>query len=212
MSLLGNGQKRPLGLKVDPAAHRIGPLPRGPAAQENDAQRERSRTKTTAVPAGDIAPKRFIIHVAYHDYPEDAPPIGLWRPKQSATESEQSPFAPGRLTGEVQFIVTLRDLWHLSDWDTAALLGYERHEQRLVEDILNGRSTLRGRDAKDRIAALIQIRRLLHSLFRDIDEENSWLREPKPALDNRSPMELICEGSMEKLLVVRQFVEHGSGL
>ena len=77
--------------------------------------------------------------------------------------------------------------------------------------VLQGHATLRGRDAKDRIAHLFQIRRLLWALFRDKTVENEWLREPRAVLKGKTPMDLLVEGSMENLLLVREVVELAAG-
>ena len=80
-----------------------------------------------------------------------------------------------------------------------------------VNAVLQGYETLTGRDAKDRIAHLFQIRQLLSTLFRDEAVENEWLREPQDLLKGKVPMDLLLEGSMENLLLVREYVERVSG-
>ena len=56
------------------------------------------------------------------------------------------------------------------------------------------------------IAHLFEVRSTLAGLFRSEDVENAWLREPHAGLGQRSPMELLREGTMENLLVVREHV------
>ncbi len=80
-----------------------------------------------------------------------------------------------------------------------------------VEGLLSGRVTLRGRDVKDRIAYLFRIRKTLSALFRDENVENEWLREPHGALNGKSPMDIMLEGSMENLLLVKEYVEAAAG-
>ena len=80
-----------------------------------------------------------------------------------------------------------------------------------VNDVLQGCETLTGRDTKDRIAHLFQIRKLLFALFRDEAVENEWLREPRDVLKGKTPMDLLLEGSMENLLLVREYVELVTG-
>lgn len=127
-----------------------------------------------------------------------------------ATSGSQYP--RGRLTGPIQFLSRLLELWRLDREEACYLLGYERKDQNLVEDLLNGSATLRGRDPKDRIAILFRIRSLLAGLFPRLEAENEWLRTPLKALSQRSPLELLREGSMENLLTLRQLIEHGMGL
>ncbi len=123
-----------------------------------------------------------------------------------------SAYPRGRLTGHVQFLSKLLELWHLKSLDACILLGYENKDQNYVEAILSGTVTLRGRDAKDRIINLFKIRRTLSSIFRDLNVENAWLREPQKVLNDQTPLQLLQEGSIENLLRVRFLVEHMGGL
>jgi hypothetical protein len=123
-----------------------------------------------------------------------------------------SAFVPYRIPGPLQFFAKVLQFWGLSANDATSLLGYEPADQRLVEELLAGRASLRGRDAKDRIATLFRIRSLLAELFQSPDVENAWLREPRSDLGNRCPLDLLRDGSMENLLLLRQYVEHVSGL
>lgn len=121
-----------------------------------------------------------------------------------------TPFQPDRITGPVQFILGLLRSWNLTPVDMVALLGFEQADQANVEAILAGRLSLRGRDVKDRIAVLFRIKSLVSELFRD--GEYAWMGTPRPEFANRSPLEMLREGSMENLLTLRQYVEHISGL
>ena len=96
--------------------------------------------------------------------------------------------------------------------DAAILLGFEASDQSSVSDILNGRVKIDRRDIKDRIAYLIQIRSTLFSLFRAEDIENEWLRETHAMLGNRAPLDLLLEGSMENLLLVKEFCDEAAGI
>ena len=51
----------------------------------------------------------------------------------------------------------------------------------------------------------------LFALFGDETEENDWLRESQPSLDGQVPMQLLLEGSMENLLLVKEYVEAATG-
>lgn len=117
-----------------------------------------------------------------------------------------------RLSGPIQFFLKLIELWRLEEEEACKLLGYELTEIQYVEDVLSGVSSLFGRDPKDRIANLFVIRKRLDGLFKDIDVENEWLREKHTDLNNNSPLELLLSGSMENILLIKEFVEHVSGL
>ena len=66
-------------------------------------------------------------------------------------------------------------------------------------------------DVRDRIAHLFQIRKTLSSLFRDLDVENEWLREQHTLLDGQEPLKLLLGGSMEDLLLVKEYVDAAAG-
>ena len=118
----------------------------------------------------------------------------------------------GRLTGPIQFVRKLMDYWHLSMPDAIVILGYDSDDIEHVSAVLEGRERFRGRDVKDRIAHLFCIRRVLWSLFRDLDVENDWLREQHHRLSEKSPLSLLLEGSMEALLLVREYVDSAAGM
>ena len=118
----------------------------------------------------------------------------------------------GRLTGPVQFVRRLKDYWHLSMSDSIVILGYDPDDFEHVSAVLDGREQLRGRDVRDRIAHLFFIRRALWSLFRDLDVENDWLREQHHMLSDKSPLSVMLEGSMEALLLVREYVDTAAGI
>ena len=133
-------------------------------------------------------------------------------PSQASEEQWSGGLAlHGRLTGPVQFVVALIEAWRLDRKSAVSLLGFESIDLRHVDELLNGRAPLKGRDAKDRIAHLFEIRRTLSALFRSLDVENSWLRESHSLLNNLSPMKLLLEGSMENLLLVKEYVLTAAG-
>lgn len=116
-----------------------------------------------------------------------------------------------RLPGPVQFISKLLKTWQLDPKDAVPLLGHEPSEMPYVSDLLNGRTALKGRDAKDRIVYLFHIRKTLSALFPSEEDENKWLRKPHAALEGQTPMQRLLEGSMENLLLVKEFVEEAAG-
>lgn len=119
--------------------------------------------------------------------------------------------APQRISGPIQFVSKLLDSWGLSKDDAVLLLGFDRADTRLVRAVLTGNADLRGRDVRDRIAHLFHIRQTLSSLFRDLDVENKWLREQHTLLDGREPLQLLLGGSMEDLLLLKEYVDATAG-
>ena len=119
--------------------------------------------------------------------------------------------SPPRPTGSIQFIVTLLDLWKLEPPDAVRLLGFNVADADHVSAVLDGREQYRERDTADRIAHLLSIRATLSALFRDLQAENEWLREPHTMLDQKTPMSLLVGGSREDLLLVREYVDTVAG-
>ena len=126
------------------------------------------------------------------------------------TPTRESP-DHGRLSGPIWFVEKLLKTWRLERGDAVPLLGLEPSDLSYATDVFAGRATLRGRDAKDRIAYLFRIRKTLSALFRDEDVENEWLRERHEMLDDKAPMDLLLDGSMENLLLVKEYVEAAAG-
>lgn len=121
----------------------------------------------------------------------------------------------GRITGPIQFVFKLKDHWCVGEAEVIRLLGYDPEDPEDVEcvsEVLDGRGVLRGRDIRDRITHLFCIRRTLWSLFQDQEVENEWLRERHSMLNEDSPLSLMLEGSMENLLLVREYVEFAAGI
>ena len=119
--------------------------------------------------------------------------------------------APNRVSGPIQFVLKLLENWHLSRDDAVLLLGFDQEDNGFVQAVLTGAADLHGRDVRDRIAYLFQIRKTLSALFRDLDVENEWLREPHTLLDGQEPLTLLLGGSMEDLLLVKEYVDVAAG-
>lgn len=202
--LAGNGQIRP----TPPSKY-------APSPQMGDLQ-SAARAKPGGPALGQIAsglpagPARQESHQRSHLYPafQEARPRVVDEPLAGRRTS----YTPGRVTGPVQFLAQLLDLWQVDTLDACALLGFEQADRESVEQLLSGVASLRGRDRKDRIAILIRIRTLLAGLFKDINVENAWLREHNPDLNGRTPLHLLREGSMENLLTLRDLIERAAGL
>ena len=139
--------------------------------------------------------------------------VGSTRPTETSNAAiggRTSPYR-ARLTGPVQFLKKLLEIWELESADATVLLGLDRNDAVHAKKVLAGQAVLKGRDVTDRIVHLFQIRKTLSALFRDEVVENQWLREPHGMLDESTPMELMLEGSMENLLLVREYVETAAG-
>lgn len=116
-----------------------------------------------------------------------------------------------RVSGPVQFVLKLLDNWRLSRDDAVPLLGFDQADNGFVKAVLTGAADLHGRDVRDRIAHLFHIRGTLSSFFRDLDVENQWLRESHVLLEDQEPLNLLLGGSMEDLLLVKEYVDAAAG-
>ena len=114
-------------------------------------------------------------------------------------------------TGPIQLFIRILKTWHLNEEQAIILLGLDPSDKDYLADVLAGRAALKGRDANDRLACLIQIRMALFAWLRDEAVEYDWLQEPQVALDDKMPMELLLEGSMENLLLVKEYVDWVTG-
>ena len=118
---------------------------------------------------------------------------------------------PDRLPGPIQFVLKLLEFWRLETSDAVRMLGFDRADAGHVAAVLLGDEQFRGRDVRDRISHLFWIRNTLWSLFRDLEVENDWLREPHSMLDDRTPLSLLLGGSMDDLLLAREYVDAVAG-
>lgn len=225
--LPGNGQNEfrarvPFGLVPYPLGRREAPADGGSPASPSDISKLRRASKFGSEPFASM-PKLgseaqasevlAFLHEAQGRRSEvgQLRRAGLSEAITLAAESaERSPYR-GRITGPVKFVNQLLNTWHLNADSACILLGFEPSDSSYIDDVLRGYATLRGRDAKDRITYLFQIRTLLSALFRDDSVENEWLREPQEILNGETPMKLLLEGSMENLLLVKEYVELVAG-
>ncbi len=216
--LAGSGQRSPtplsqyapaptMGERQPTARAKLGALALGQLARDLAAGTERQESY-----------QHYYGHVASDERIEDLfltpvlPPEGRLRFVEQPLAERRTSYVPGRVTGPVQFLARLLDLWRLDFLDACSLLGFEHADSESVKRLFSGVASLRGRDSKDRIAILIRIRTLLAGLFQDINVENAWLREQHPDLNGRTPLHLLREGSMENLLTLRNLVERAAGL
>ena len=151
--------------------------------------------------------------VAEEFRPEVSPMIRRWpSPGSLGISGDQATTeTTTRLSGPIQFVLKLLEYWRLEKRNAVGLLGFDHSDADHVAAILDGNEQLRGRDAQDRISHLFAIRKTLRSLFQDLDVENEWLREPHLLLDNKTPLSLMLEGSIEDLLLAREYVDTAAG-
>ena len=112
----------------------------------------------------------------------------------------------------VDFLRKSLEAWKLNEQQAVVLLGLDEATVACARSILNGQVEPKGRDITDRIACLYHIRKTLDSLLGNEQAENEWLRERHPGLDGARPMDLLLEGSMASLMLVKDHVDMFAGL
>lgn len=105
------------------------------------------------------------------------------------------------------FVLRLVDRWQLAQADACRVLGLDPGEALGVEGKFRPDVELMGFDVRERTRALIRIFSALESLFRDAATEQRFLREPNSHLNGEAPIQLLREGTVEGLLVLRDFAE-----
>ena len=156
-------------------------------------------------------------------------PVGGWREPQGQYSREvqrERPVAQGRgpaqlellgvpprqevrAPGEIVLLQRVMARWAFDDREAARLIGYE--DAGWMRSLYTGRSSLRTRDEKDRVRAVLRMATDLQALYRQEAEIRAWLREPKKLLGGASAYDLMMEGSMENLLRLKQFIAVLSG-
>ena len=131
---------------------------------------------------------------------------GRTRYRDSSLEEETK-----RLPGPIQFVSKLLKAWNLDTEVAVQLLGLQHSDNTYLERLLDGTSTLDRDEVKERIVYLFRVRKTLSALFRDVEVENSWLRESHRTLNGRVPMDLILDGSDRSLRLVVEYVEAAAG-
>lgn len=120
--------------------------------------------------------------------------------EQLKSASAESPSAPAR------FASAIIDRWGLDERESCRLLGLDESEVLRLRQALGGQAPS-GRDFKERMRAIWRIFSTLESLFRDTETEKRFLRQQNDELDGKAPIDLIRGGSIEELLILRDFLD-----
>lgn len=156
-----------------------------------------------AILSESIQPQHFVDQSSYDSQ-------STARARLRAVDSE--PAAPQfqmRVSGPAKSILALFDRWDISDSDAAVLLG--KDAPSFLAELRRGTFPLTERDTKDRVKLLIQIYEATHSLMRDVDAERNWVRSPLPALERKSVLGIMLQGSILDLLHVLGFLNRANG-
>lgn len=99
------------------------------------------------------------------------------------------------------------EAWGLSEEEELAILGLCNHE------VLRAWKAAEGSDVSNetlmRISYVLGIYRAINTLLPRKNVASSWIRQPNeaPTFGNRSALELMVDGSIDKLKGVRQYLD-----
>jgi hypothetical protein len=113
------------------------------------------------------------------------------------------------LAGEIALFREIMRDWALSDQEASAMLGYK--EPAFATELFKGLTSIRQRDADERLQLVIAIAVDLEALYRDYDVIKKWLRKPHELLNGAVPVGMATEGTSLDLLKLSEYVEYLSG-
>ena len=116
---------------------------------------------------------------------------------------------PRKPAGQVALFKIVMDEWGFSEKEAATVLGFENIAD--IRAVLSGVRPVGHRDANDRLRAVLRIATDLDALYNDAAVIQAWLSQAQDKLGGTSPRELLLEGSMENLLLVKYYAAHLSG-
>ena len=113
------------------------------------------------------------------------------------------------LAGEVALFREIVKDWGLTDEQASAVLGYK--EPTFATDLFKGLTSIRQRDAEERLQHIITIAVDLEALYQDYGVIQKWLRKPHELLNGATPLVMATEGTSVDLLKLSEYVEYLSG-
>ncbi len=128
----------------------------------------------------------------------ERPPHGL----RDAVKAAASPATESI----AKFLRQLFELWQTTPVEECRLLGIDDSNVAYLHALVSGALGIADRDRQDRVAYLLDVRSILNASFMDIDAERAWLRGRTSRLNNKSPLDVMTEGSFEHLLIARDFL------
>jgi len=118
--------------------------------------------------------------------------------------------APGLRT-----FLTIADLWSLSEEQRRLILGYPSRStfHNWAKSVREHQDITLDVDVLTRISTVLGIHQGLGILHEDERDAVAWLRRPNlaPVFGGRPPLDLIANGTIEGLLLVRRFLDGARG-
>ena len=126
-----------------------------------------------------------------------------------AAEAEPAQATDLALAGEIALFREIMSDWGLSDREASTVLGYT--EPTFATDLFKGLTSIRQRDAEERLQLVITMAVDLEGLYRDYDVIRKWLRKPHDLLNGETPLKIATEGTNLDLVKLSEYVEYLSG-
>jgi hypothetical protein len=130
--------------------------------------------------------------------------IALAEPFMLAFPQLGSPVtAPGKALSRVF------ERWNIADIQAAPILGISDAGVPAYRQSTGW--CLATRDMRDRATMVLDIYEGVYTLLKDPQAERTWIRTPRPDLENRSVLDLMTEGSQRNLIRAQAYVDHVNG-
>jgi uncharacterized protein (DUF2384 family) len=107
-------------------------------------------------------------------------------------------------------VVRLFDRWSVADAEALVLLGdlpaqtWNEWKAGTVHSV--------ARDVQERLAHLLAIHRALRTIFTDSQRGYRWVRQPNTAFGGRSALDVMRQGDVDDIVLVRRYLESVAGV
>jgi uncharacterized protein (DUF2384 family) len=122
---------------------------------------------------------------------------------------ENAALTEGEAAAMARAVVRLFEHWQLSDAEARDILG--GLAARTFARWKNGEAGRIDRDLATRLSLLMGIHKGLRYLFSEAERGYAWVKKPNADFDNRSPAEVMSEGSIFALARVRHYLDAERG-
>jgi len=122
---------------------------------------------------------------------------------------ERAPLSNEERKQETEIIMQLFKLWHLTNAESATLLGLSPNTATSINNYNTGKAALpKNRDTQDRIGHLLAIHRYLKQAYPYNDDlAYRWMKTQNADFQYFTPLQIIDGEGFAGLLRIRQYLE-----